>query len=253
MSKYSKKDIKLWADEYKKCYSFSEVGRVFGVDKGTIKRNLIKNKDEFDIKTKQDLHNEGLRRCSVCKEIKPLELFSAYKQKSRCKECIKKISSEYRQNNLEKCLIAERRWYSNNKKKKARYHKEYKIKQKDNIEFKLKKILRGRLWEAIRKRKKVGSAVKDLGCSVAELKKYLEKQFYDNSITGEVMSWDNYGYDSWHIDHIKPLESFDLTDRKQFLEACNYTNLQPLWSNDHNAKTLKDLKIIKQSKQEKDK
>jgi desulfoferrodoxin (superoxide reductase-like protein) len=31
----------------------------------------------------------------------------------------------------------------------------------------------------------------------------------------------------------KPLASFDLTDRKQLLEACHYTNLQPLWAIDN--------------------
>jgi hypothetical protein len=48
------------------------------------------------------------------------------------------------------------------------------------------------------------------------------------------MTWDNWTTDGWHIDHIKPLaSSFDLTDRKQFLEACHYTNLQPLWAKDN--------------------
>lgn len=42
-----------------------------------------------------------------------------------------------------------------------------------------------------------------------------------------------------NIDHIKPLASFDLTDRSQFLEACHYTNLQPLWSEDNIEKSNK--------------
>jgi len=41
------------------------------------------------------------------------------------------------------------------------------------------------------------------------------------------MSWENYGYYGWHIDHIIPL-SFGKND-KEIYELCHYTNLQPLW------------------------
>ena len=53
------------------------------------------------------------------------------------------------------------------------------------------------------------------------------------------MTWDNWTTDGWHIDHIKPLSSFDLTDRKQLLEVCHYTNLQPLWAKDNLIKSDK--------------
>jgi hypothetical protein len=60
-----------------------------------------------------------------------------------------------------------------------------------------------------------------------QLKQHLESKFQ----TG--MTWDNWTIDGWHIDHIKPLASFDLTNRKQLFEDCNYTNLQPLWAIDN--------------------
>jgi len=62
---------------------------------------------------------------------------------------------------------------------------------------------------------------------VPELMAYLEALFTPG------MTWDNRGLYGWHIDHIKPLASFDLTDREQFLQACHYTNLQPLWWQDN--------------------
>jgi hypothetical protein len=77
---------------------------------------------------------------------------------------------------------------------------------------------------------KSGSAVRDLGCSFEKLKRHLESQFQPG------MTWKNYGLHGWHIDHIKPLVLFDLTNRKQFLEACNYKNLQPLWAKENLSK-----------------
>lgn len=80
---------------------------------------------------------------------------------------------------------------------------------------------------AIRSNAKSGSAVRDLGCSIANLKLYLESKFTEG------MSWDNYGRSGWHIDHIVPLSHYDLTDREQLLKACHFTNLQPLWAKDN--------------------
>ena len=81
------------------------------------------------------------------------------------------------------------------------------------------------------KSKKSGSAVKDLGCSIKDLKIHLEEQFQEG------MNWNNHG--SWHIDHRKPLASFDLTKREQLLAAVHFTNLQPLWAKDNLSKGSK--------------
>ena len=93
----------------------------------------------------------------------------------------------------------------------------------NDIQYKLSRTIRGRLWKVISREQKVGSAVHDLGCTLEELKIHLENQFKEG------MNWDNWKPDGWHIDHIKPLSKFDLTDPYQFKEAVHYTNLQPLW------------------------
>ena len=96
-------------------------------------------------------------------------------------------------------------------------------------EFRMRAYLRSRIVSAMKKRQKAGSAVRDLGCTVAELRAHLESKFQPG------MTWENWGRGpgKWHIDHIRPLASFDLTDRVQFLQACHYTNLQPLWGVDN--------------------
>ncbi len=109
------------------------------------------------------------------------------------------------------------------------YDKKYKAQYKRSPQQKLADLLRTRLRVALKGRHKSGSAVRDLGCSI----EYLMAYFVEKFETG--MCWENHGK-TWHIDHIKPLASFDLTKRKQLLKACHYTNLQPLSIEDHKLK-----------------
>jgi len=61
--------------------------------------------------------------------------------------------------------------------------------------------------------------------SIEGLKNILESKFQSG------MNWENYG--EWHIDHIRPLSSFDLTNPTELKLACHYSNLQPLWAYDN--------------------
>lgn len=112
-----------------------------------------------------------------------------------------------------------------------------------DIQFRLRTILRSRLTKFVSGKVRTGSAVRDLGCSINNLIRYLESKFLPG------MNWENHGIDSgkkkWHIDHIIPLASFDLTDKEQLLKACHYTNLQPLWAEDNIRKSDKLPKELK--------
>ena len=64
-----------------------------------------------------------------------------------------------------------------------------------------------------------------LGCTQEELVRHIESQFRPG------MTWSNYG--DWHVDHIRPCSSFDLTSLSEQSVCFHYTNLQPLWAADN--------------------
>jgi hypothetical protein len=66
-----------------------------------------------------------------------------------------------------------------------------------------------------------------------QLVKHLEKQFKNG------MTWENRGFNGWHIDHIIPISSFDLTDIEQQKICFHYSNLQPLWAKENILKSNK--------------
>jgi len=151
--------------------------------------------------------------------------------KEKNPEYYKKYNKEYGAKNRNKLTLKQKEWYHKNREKRCAYMNNYVKERRDkDIQFKISSVLRSRFRQAIKKNHKTGSAIKKLGCSITELKSYLESKF----LTG--MTWDNYGLDGWHIDHIKPLSAFDLSDEKETLEACHYTNLQPLWAKDNLSK-----------------
>lgn len=107
-----------------------------------------------------------------------------------------------------------------------KYNRKYFLKNSD-IQYRLSERLRSRLRNALNGNHKFGSVIRDLGCTIPELIIYLEKKFQSG------MTWENWSYDGWHIDHIIPLNSFNLADPKQVKKACYYKNLQPMWAKDN--------------------
>lgn len=115
-------------------------------------------------------------------------------------------------------------WRSKNKQAILDYHNE---KYHTDLSRKVSLCLRSRLRKALKNNVKSASTISLLGCSIEELKKHLESMFLPG------MTWSNWTTNGWHIDHIKPLASFDLSDPVQQKQACNYTNLQPMWAKDN--------------------
>ena len=127
--------------------------------------------------------------------------------------------------NPEKHRESVRKWDAANREKiKERRAERHAERYEHDPQYRLALQLRSCLSGALKGNFKTGSAVRNLGCSIEELRAYLEAQFQSG------MSWKNHGKRGWHIDHIKSLAAFDLTDHAQLLKACHYTNLQPLWA-----------------------
>lgn len=96
----------------------------------------------------------------------------------------------------------------------------------------LSKAIRTYIGNVLKKR--VGSKGESfwglVGCTPDELKSHLESQF------AQGMSWDNWTKGGWHIDHIRPLASFNLTIKEQRLRAFHFTNLKPEWADINHSK-----------------
>jgi hypothetical protein len=93
-----------------------------------------------------------------------------------------------------------------------------------------------RIWSGLKNQgiKKVG-LFRFVGCTQDQLVKHLESLFQAG------MNWSNYG--KWHVDHIKPVALFDLTDEAQRKECFNWKNLQPLWAKDNIKKGKKYAEV----------
>lgn len=92
--------------------------------------------------------------------------------------------------------------------------------------LRLKKQVMGRIWSAMKRQRVNGSGSFALvGCTPEELRDHIAKHFAAG------MSFENYG--EWHVDHVRPCASFDLSDPEQVKTCFNWRNLRPLWSADN--------------------
>lgn len=137
---------------------------------------------------------------------------------------------EYYESNREKIIEKNKKYAKDNKEL---INKKNTIKYQNNPLVKIKVSLRSRLrifltTKSFSKKNKTFDIV---GCTPKVLKEHIEKQFVEG------MSWDNYGFYGWHIDHIIPL--YYAKTEEDMYKLCHYTNLQPLWAKDNWRKNKK--------------
>jgi hypothetical protein len=160
--------------------------------------------------------------CASCKILKPFSEFNndRHSKTGKTRSCTICLREKNKQSTKSEQYKKRKRIYNQNRRK-------------NDLEFRLMWNLRSRLIHAIKNNSKAQKTIDLIGCSIDELKAYLSNMFVDG------MSWENYG--QWHIDHIKPCASFDLTKEEEQKICFHYTNLQPLWAKDN---ILKKDKIL---------
>lgn len=116
--------------------------------------------------------------------------------------------------------------------KKAFAHKKARLARDPS--YRALQSMRQRLWQLLKDfGGKNDRTMNLIGCSKEFLFKHIESQFLPE------MSWDNYGRNGWHIDHIIPCSSFDLSDLEQKKKCFHWSNLQPLWGTENSLKSSK--------------
>lgn len=155
----------------------------------------------------------------------------------------KASKAKYRANNKDKILAHNR---LNSEKIRFRVNEWRKHKIENDILYRSKEAIRRVVSSGFRRmlEKKNARSIDILGCTNEFFIEYIESKFTEG------MSWDNYGFYGWHLDHIKPISS--AKSYEEIVELSNYTNFQPLWwidnlkkSNkilDNNSKILSDVK-----------
>ena len=147
-------------------------------------------------------------------------------------------SLKYRKNHKLQIAQKDKEYAQKHKLKKKQYlHNYLRLRLLRDLNFKLRKNLRTRIWKVLNENTKSAHTSELLGCSIEFLKKHLESLFKPG------MSWDNYGTGwngkgmrEWHVDHIEPCASFDLSKPSEQRKCFHYTNLQPLWAEENRKK-----------------
>lgn len=168
------------------------------------------------------------KACKKCKTTYPLHTFGSNSNgqiKKYCPNCLQKAKEKY-ERNKEQVL----EYHQNNK---ARRNEWKRNKGKIDPVFRAKESMKIRIHDLL-KNVKAHKTNRLMGCSKHELQEWLSSQF------GEEYSWETYGK-KWHIDHVVPINFFDIKNADEQLLCFNWTNLRPLSASENGSKSCKVL------------
>lgn len=192
------------------------------------------NKSIMDFYTDKRNKDGKYNHCKECHKI------SCHGWESNNKNYKKDINKKWTENNKErihqryeankeKISLRNKIYYASNKEivsiKNKKYRETHRKERNTHEQHRLKTDRVYRVITNLRKalcdvvRRKTKRTLDLIGCTGEFYVRNIEKKF-----TNE-MNWDNI-----HIDHIIPLDYFDLENPEELEKACHWTNTQPLFS-----------------------
>ena len=154
----------------------------------------------------------------------------AYRARNKEHIKIKKREHTIKNKTNPKSIERQRRYYLEHKHiYYPRQQERRKERMKTDLNYRFTTRIRNQIYDKIKNGsgKRYTKSIELLGCSVEDTRRHIESLWLPG------MSWDNYGIAGWHIDHIQPCCTFDLTDLEQQKKCFHYTNLRPLWAKDN--------------------
>jgi len=209
--------------EYMKMYKNKNKEKIQKTGKEYYQQNLA------TIKEKQDNYRKTHK--TNAKEYK-----KEYYAKN--KEMICNLTKKYKENNREKVIIANIKYRKENAEKITNSRRILRQKYSEDPRFRIMHNTQSRVRHYLKSNGQTKNIKTEelIGCNNQYLKEWLEYQFDDT------MSWNNYGQ-YWHIDHVKPCNSYDATCHDDLKECFNWRNMRPLKGSENISKSSKIIPI----------
>lgn len=163
------------------------------------------------------MKNFLLKEQSIIKNCHNIAERKSY-QKNKVKRALQK--KIYNETYLKRPEVIElRKAYKKTEKYKLYARNYVRTKLQNNLEERLKTNIRNRIRHSVKKRNECSAEL--LGCPIELFIEWLEFNFDEN------MSWDNYG-SYWHMDHITPCGTYEMTNLRDRLLCFNWSNVAPM-------------------------
>lgn len=182
---------------------------------------------------KNSRNSDGLhKKCKFCRcnyNKKDYHLHKEQHKPSRTnyyinnKKSLNSYRSLYKKENPDKELKWRKIRYSRHKKEICQ---RLRTKYNSDSNYRLKSILRHRIWTALNENVKSKRTKELIGCSLEQLKSYLQQTAIKNGYKD--FNINDYSGREYHIDHVVPCERFNLKCSYHQKLCFNHTNLQIL-------------------------